>query len=171
VAGFDPDAGVRALARAKSAEADPTSGFLKDALTKLQVADSKAEPAAEFCGTLDEVSRALMQDQRFLINGGVAADGEDPGAARVHEVTQAPWAAAALDSKRVVARFVAQTRSADSGPPRFYHIKVWRVAADRFNAVALEKQVAATTDAETWSRASGSASDIQPDLESDAHPA
>src|SRR5262245_28123184 len=80
VAGFDSDAGVRALARAKNTDADPTSGFLKDALAKLQVAADNAGQAAEICGTLDEVSRALTHDQRFFINGGVAADDEDTGA-------------------------------------------------------------------------------------------
>lgn len=160
LANADPDATVRALARARGVGVDQASTYLREMIAKLQVAERLAADAAEFRGTLDEVCRALTQDPRFFINGELAPAEED-GAASVADATQMAWTMPALPAGRVVARFIAQARtspvrtSPEPGSIYFYHIKVWRTGEDRFDAVAVEKRMGATSDAGAWSQASG----------------
>ena len=161
VACADPNAAVRAMARAKCTDDSISRVHLCAVLSRLQVAEHKVEQVVEFCGTMSEICRALTRDPRFFINGSVSADEED-GAAQLVDPTQAPWTKAGFQTREIVARFVAQTRPEPSGQPsaseplRYFLIKVWRVGEDLFNGVAEEKQLAATSDAAVWSRASSS---------------
>ena len=170
IASSDPSATVRAHARAKCEDTNSAVSCLRETLAKLQVAERKSEHVAEFCGTLDEVCQVLSKDPRFFINGNLAHDEEDAGAARLRDTTQVAWAAAALHSNRAIARFVAHTRQpkgdtpAVSGLTRFFQIKVWRTAENQFDVFAEEKQFFATHDAVAWSRASSGGLDIQPEL-------
>lgn len=164
IACADPDMTVRALARTKCADENIPRIHLCDTLSKLRIAERKAQPAAEFCGTLDDICRALTCDPRFFINGSLGAE-EEEGAARLPDPTQAPWTKADFQTSRTVARFVAQTRTGAAGrsgslePVRYYQIKVWRVGENFFHAVAEEKQFAPTSDALAWSRASSGSPD------------
>jgi hypothetical protein len=168
IATSDPDATVRARARAKCLDTNSVASYVRGILSKLQVAECKVEQAAEFCGTLDEVCHALSQDPRFFINGDVASDEEDAGTARLRDATRTPWAAASPHSNRVVVRLVAQTRQATgdapavSGLTRFFHVKVWRRAENRFELLAEEKQFLSIHDAVAWSRASSGTPNTQP---------
>ena len=174
IASSDPDASVRAHARAKCAGTNSAGSYLRETLSRLQVAERKAGHVAEFCGTLDEVCLALSQDPRFFINGNLTPDEEDAGAARLRDTTQVAWATAALHSNRTIARFVAQTRQpagetpAVAGLTRFFHIKVWRAAENQFDVLAEEKQFFSTHDAVAWSRASSGGSGSLPGEDRDA---
>ncbi len=167
IASLDSSATVRAHARAKCSDNNSAGSYLREVLAKLQVAERKAAQAAEFCGTLDEVCDALGQDPRFFINGDVTPDEEDLGTAQLRDTTQVAWTTPALHSNRVVARFVAQNRlptgnaSAISGTTRYFHVKVWRTEANRYDFLAEEKQLSATRDAMAWSRASSGGPDPQ----------
>ena len=168
MASSDPNAVVRAHARARCAGATSAGCHLREILSKLQVAERSAERVAEFCGTLDEVCSSLSHDPRFFINGDVTSDEEDSGAARLRDTTQAPWVTPVLHSNLMVARFVAQPRqptgngSSDFGPTRFFHVKVWCTADNRFDLQAEEKQFCAINDASAWSRASGGGPETYP---------
>lgn len=77
IACADPNAAVRALARAKSPDDSIPRVHLCAVLARLRVTESKAEQVAEFCGTMSEICRALARDPRFFINGRVSADEGD----------------------------------------------------------------------------------------------
>jgi hypothetical protein len=166
IASSDPSPTVRARARAKCADSHSAGTYLRHILSKLEVAERSAAQVAEFCGTLDEVCNVLSQDPRFLVNGDVASESEDLGAAQVRDATQVAWATAAMPSSRAVARFVAQPRlpsgATAPGTTRFFHIKVWRTAANRFDLLAEEKKLLATHDSVAWSKASSGGPGTQP---------
>jgi hypothetical protein len=174
IASSDPSATVRAHARAKCEDPNSAISYLREILAKLQVAESRSEHLAEFCGTLEEVCQVVSKDPRFAINGNLTHDEEDAGAARLRDTTQVAWAAAVPNPSRVIARFVAHARQpkgdtpAVAGLTRFFQIKVWRTAENQFDVFAEEKQFSATHDAVAWSRASSGGLDIQPELSRDA---
>jgi hypothetical protein len=159
IAALDLDATVRALARTRAGGPDPATNYLRGMISKLPVSERKGEPA-EISGTLDDLCRALTQDPRFFINGEVVED-EANGAASVANPTQAPWTIPAFPIGRGNIRFLAQSRTpwhtTTTGPAEdtFYHIKVWRVGEDRYDAIAAKKQISPTSDPITWSQASG----------------
>ncbi len=174
IATSDPSATVRAHARSKCAGTHSARAHLRETLSKLQIVECRAEQTAEFCGTLDEVCQALSHDPRFFVNGDVGANDEAEGTARLRDTTRVAWAIAALQSDRVVARFVAQPRQSTSAAPaasgltRFFHVKVWRIAENRFVLQAEEKRFRATHDALAWSRASSGDPDTRPAIDRDA---
>jgi hypothetical protein len=168
IASSDQSATVRALARTKCADTNSAGSFLRETLTKLQVGESNPAHVADFCGTLDEVCQALSVDPRFHLNGNLNLDEEEAGAVQLRDTTRVAWTTGVRHSNRTAARFVAQTRqqagdtSAVAGLTRFFHIKVWRTAENRFDVRAEEKQFFSTHDAVAWSRASGDGLDPQP---------
>lgn len=157
VAAADPDPTVRALARARGAGGEMAVTYLREMIAKLPIAGRRAPEVAEFCGTLDAICLTLAKDPRFFINGEMAGTEED-GAVMVPDATQTPWTTPSLPDGHRVARFLAQARIPPEGATAisYYHIKVWRTAEDCFDAVATEKRMGRTSNADAWSRASGS---------------
>lgn len=166
IAALDPDASIRAQARARAGGPDPASNYLRGMISKLPVAERATAEAVEFSGTLDELCQSLTQDPRFFINGEVV-DEDMHGTASVANPTQAPWTVPAFPLGRATIRFLAQTRTpwtSNTDSPEavsFYHIKVWRTGEDRYDAVANKKHIAPTSDPVTWSQASGSGPQIE----------
>ena len=173
IASSDPSPTVRACARSRCSDTHSAGAYFREILSKLPVAERKAEQAAEFCGTLDEVCKALSHDPRFFVNGDVASDDES-GTAQLRDTTRVAWATATSHSERKFARFVAEPRpptdseSVASGPVYFFHVKVWRTAENQFDLRAEEKQFSSTNDAVAWSRASSGGQDARPVVDPDA---
>ena len=161
IAAVDPDATLRALARVRAGGSDPACNYLRGTISKLPVAMRGETAPAEFSGTLDEICQALTQDPRFFVNGEVVEE-ESNGAASVADPTQAPWTIPNFPLARTTIRFLAQTRTPwlsdtpEAERISFYHVKVWRTGENRYDAVATNKQTAATSDPVAWSKASGS---------------
>ena len=161
IAALDPDATLRALARARAGGPDPASNYLRGTISKLPVTVRSEPVAPEFSGTLDEVCQALTQDPRFFVNGEVVEE-ESNGTASVADPTKAPWTVPNFPLVRTTIRFLAQTRTPwlsenrDAGDISFYHVKVWRTGENRYDAIATNKQTAPTSDPIAWSKASGS---------------
>ncbi|MDB6093694.1 MAG: hypothetical protein JWM32_1256 [Verrucomicrobia bacterium] len=158
ISALDPDPTVRALASLRAGGADPARTYLRGTISKLPSAPRSESAVPEFSGTLDEVCHALTQDPRFFVNGELVEE-EANRTASVADPTQAPWT---IPLARTTIRLLAQTRKASINDTRgaeelsFYHIKVWRTAEDRYEAVAINKRTAPTSDPVAWSQASGS---------------
>jgi hypothetical protein len=155
IAVCDTDPWVRLKARLKTVGPDHARDLIKRELGRLAPSDRAGEAGAEFSGTLDDVCRALLGDERFRINAGVQ---RDPGPAT------APAESETTLGAPTCAHFLAQkrgTRAGDIAGPSsaaFFEITVWRTAADRFHGCAVERRLQMCRDAEGWSRASRSES-------------
>lgn len=148
IATSDTDAQLRAKARNKRRGPDEARDFIRSELSKLKLAQRKAEQMAEFCGSLNDVCKALVGDGRFAINGGLIAEEPESGGPSTGE-------------NEACAQFLALKREADrgDGPASnvFYQIKVWRTDRDTFECTAEEKRLAVVQDVVVWSRVSNGA--------------
>jgi hypothetical protein len=149
IATSDTDARLRAKARIKRLGPDETRDYIRSELSKLKLAQRKAEQMAEFCGSLNDVCSALIGDGRFAINGGLAAE---ESTAEKDESAEREACAQFLAFKREAAE---KQDAATSNI--FYEIKVWRTDRDTFECTAEEKRLAIVQDAVVWSRVSNGA--------------
>ena len=160
IATSDIDPRVRLKARDKRTGPDEIRDFIRNELSKLQPAPLNRQAPAEFCGTLKDVSTALIRDGRFQINGRVDQNESRPitirelGAAPTPEAEKTPSAAA------TTAQFLAFNRG-PAGEPKdassanaFFEITVCRTDHDTFHAWAEEKRLVVVQNAVTWSRVS-----------------
>lgn len=168
IATSDIEASVRLKARSKRLGPDQTRDFIRSQLSKLQLAQKKADEIAGVCGTLDDVCTSLLGDGRFRINGGV--DQNEPRIATIRELETPPGAteaalreATSQDTGR--AQFLAFKRAASGDPVEgstsnaFYEINVWRTDQDTFLFHAEEKRLKVVQDAARWGRVSNGTSD------------
>lgn len=160
IATSDTDSGLRLKAKLKRMGPDQTRDYIRSELSKLQLASRKADEAAAFCGTLDDVCLALIGDTRFRINGGV--EPEIPGLATVRDLQAAPGGDASIETTRTEqrAQFLAFKRGPSGDPVDgstsnvFFEINVWRTDQNTFVCRAEEKRLKITADAAEWSRIS-----------------
>ena len=164
ISACDTGAWVRLKARMKSMEPNQTRDVIKRMLSKLQLAHQQRESGAEFRGSLDDVSGALLRDRRFRVNGGVETT--DPDQANLHEPAKAGTETSRIASTSAgemenCAQFLAFKRG-DSGEAEdtskskaYFQIKIWRTAPDEFAGTLEEKRLEVATDLLAWSRASG----------------
>lgn len=163
IATSDTNAEVRSKARLKRLGPDQTRDFIRSELSKLQLAHRQSADMAGFCGTLDDVCRALIGDARFRINGGV--DENEPRIATICELSPTPPEGSgtpfeSLAQREARARFLAFKRgsageSAEGATSNiFFEINVWRTDTDTFLCQAEEKRLKIVQDAVEWSRVS-----------------
>lgn len=167
IATSDTDSALRLKAKLKRMGPDQTRDYIRSELSKLQLASRKADEAAAFCGTLDDVCLALIGDSRFRINGGV--EPEIPGLATVRDLEDSP--ASNVPGEKATpdqrAQFLAFKRGPSGDPVDgstsnvFFEINVWRTDQNTFVCRAEEKRLKITADAAEWSRISNG-SGIQP---------
>jgi hypothetical protein len=157
IANSDTDPSVRLRARKKYVGRDATREVIQRELAKLQPAQAGREQIPAFSGTLDEVSRALVTDERFRISGSL--DTNLPGQACVREIDR-PAVAATAQPGDAVARFLALKRSESPATEHadarhsFFEICVWRTGEDAFHCYAEEKQLEMSENPAMWSRVS-----------------
>ncbi|WP_414662369.1 HEAT repeat domain-containing protein [Horticoccus sp. 23ND18S-11] len=160
IATSDTDSALRLKAKLKRMGPDQTRDYIRSELSKLQLANRKADEAAAFCGTLDDVCLALIGDSRFRINGGV--EPEIPGLATVRDLQSSPGGDAPNGSTGTGqrAQFLAFKRGPSGDPVDgstsnvFFEINVWRTDQNTFVCRAEEKRLKITADAAEWSRIS-----------------
>ncbi len=155
IATQDLDPAVRREAKHRRLRlgADPMGDFLKNVLSQLQVAETKAERTAEFCGSLDDICGAITTDRRFRINGLAAKDEPAEPGARPHT------AADAASGTRTFVEVIASEHGPGAtahGNAVHYRIKIWRPAENVFNGTVEQwRGDELRADAEAWSRSSG----------------
>jgi len=141
IATQDIDPGVRQLARTKTVVHNSLYDFLKSELSKLEIAERKAERVASLCGNLDDVCGALMKDGRFRINGVLGDETKVPPAA----APSAPPAEGSRAPGRTSVELLAGSHApfGEANPAAmlemYYHIKVSRLGQDEFDCSVEEK--------------------------------
>lgn len=166
IAAFDVDATVRQDARRRRVRlgVDPMRYFLTRVLSGLQVAEAKADRAAEYCGDLDDVCGALVCDRRFRINGILVDRREEAFAARVDSAPSVPAHAGAIDfspARRCCVELVAAKCGGDGEPTNrtygrhYYRIKVWRMGEGSFHASVEQRRSERVRNVAVWSASSG----------------
>ena len=166
IVAFDADASVRQNARRRRVRlgVDPMRYFLTRVLSGLQVAEAKADRAAEYCGDLDDVCGALVCDRRFCINGILVDRREETFAARVDSVPGAPAQSGAADpspAPRGCLELVAAKCGGDgeatnrSYGRHYYRIMVWRMGEGSFHASVEQRRSERVRNVAVWSASSG----------------
>ncbi len=149
IATSDTDPWIRAKARDKRMGPDQKRDFIRSELSKLRLAQKKAQEAAELCGSLDDICSALTGNGPFRINGGVAApelESSPTATTNQQEIHCAQFLALKGEPTRTT------TGAADSHI--FYEIMVWRTENDTFAYRAEEKRLTVVQDAVRWGRVS-----------------
>lgn len=151
IATSDTDPWIRAKARNKRMGPDQKRDFIRSELSKLRLAQKKAQDVAEICGSLEDICSALTGNGPFRVNGGVATrEGE----------AMSESAERANATKNEFAQFLALKGEPDPKSPEaentsvFYEIRVWRTENDTFAFRADEKRLTMVQDAARWSRVS-----------------
>jgi hypothetical protein len=160
IANSDTNPRVRWKARKKHAGRDALREVIQTELAQLQLAHPRLEKKPEFCGTLDEVSRALVNDGRLRLSGSLEAN--LPGQAVVrelgHEAPAAPAAGTDAESTAPAARFLALTRTEDGAATRtYYEIAVWRTGENTFHGYTEERHLDMIVNPVMWSSISNGA--------------
>lgn len=165
IANSDTNPRVRLKARKKHVGRDATRDVIQSELSRLQPTPTKLEKAPELCGTLDEVSRALVTDSRFQITGSLEAN--LPGQASIRELDQGATVIRPDHSNvrpmAPAARFLALKRTEGQGAEdeavtrAFYEIAVWRTDANTFHGYTEEKHLDMVLNPVMWSAVSNGA--------------
>ena len=159
----DTDARVRLKARTRLSGPDPVRDFIRTELSKLHPVPTDETTAANFRGTLEEVSSNLIGDPRFRINGWL--DHEIPGLAAVRRLSAEENSDPSLSPAEAMpqpARFLAFKRDGSGEPEEassshvYFEITVRRIDAVAFQSSVEEKSMKLVADAAEWSRVSNS---------------
>lgn len=162
IANSDTNPRVRLKARKKHTGRDATRDVIQSELSRLQPTATKLEKTPELCGTLDEVSRALVTDSRFQITGSLEAN--LPGQASIRELDRGTTGTRPEDpgsrSSAPAARFLAlkriegQSMEDEAVTRAFYEIEVWRTDENTFHSYTEEKHLDMVINPVMWSSVS-----------------
>ncbi len=146
----DTDPWIRAKAKDKRLGPDQKRDFIRGELSKLRLAQSKAQEVAEICGSLEDMCNALTGNGPFRVNGGVEAQESEANSETTRTHAQESDCAQFLALKGEPG---TQATGA-TNTQVFYEIMVWRTENDTFACRAEEKRRTVVQDAARWSRVS-----------------
>lgn len=158
IATSDTDPWIRTKARNKRMGPDQKRDYIRGELSKLKLAQKKAQDVAETCGSLEDICSVLNGNGPFRINGGVAAPDQEGRAetnAAAHPENDCPHFLAFKGEPTKPITDAANTRV-------FYEIKVWRTEQDTFAYRAEEKCLQVIPDAARWGRISNGPNGTMP---------
>jgi hypothetical protein len=133
IASLDIDPEVRLRAKQRHEGPDKIRDYLKTTLSKLHVAQRKADRVAEFCGTLDDVCGTLVANSRYRINAVVS----DPAPASTDHNPTPDFSCIELLADRHAAPEIS---AKDRVQRVVYRIKVWRQGENDFSGAVEERR-------------------------------
>lgn len=154
ISSSDTDLRVRLRAKSRGPGPDRMHEYLRNTLTKLQVAEARAGAVAGFCGSLDDICGELIGNDRYRITGVT----NEPGFPRGNLASTNHEDAAALDPNCV--EFLA-VRTEDTQEPFiagrqrvFFRVKVWRHGENDFTGAVEERRYELASNTVAWSESS-----------------